>query len=396
MPAISSTAPQYQNARSGSVELPGLIDEAGAFQTGGVPLGADEVLLFSVPMTANSTGLVNFVGDPADLTSDAAPGVPPEHDTLLFQPPEAVGVQEIGYINTSLTIVSGDLPIAVDNTFSVAANSIATPLNVLANDIEEANPPLRVVSVGTPSQGGTVFIGPQGLDVRYTPPTGFRGTEQFVYTVENATGLTSTAEVTVQVGAAPEQVRISLETTDLSGNPISSIATGGRFQVRMYVEDVRVAPPDPTRTGVFAAYSDLLYNSDLVSTVTQPNNPFGFAITFGPQYQNGVSASDVVPNLIDEVGAFQTGFDPLGQGKFLLAAITFDAHTAGIATFRPIRPTFRRLHDVLLFEPDDATRRPERHHPGREVHHHRHRRSRKVNWPTPTRSIRWTSTPTPT
>ena len=64
--------PQYQNARSGSVQLPGLIDEAGALQTGGVPLGADEVLLFSVPLTANSTGLVNFVGDPADLTTDAA------------------------------------------------------------------------------------------------------------------------------------------------------------------------------------------------------------------------------------------------------------------------------------------------------------------------------------
>ena len=185
-------------------------------------------------------------------------------------------------------------------------------MNVLANDIEEANPPLRVVGVGTPSQGGTVFVGPQGLDVRYTPPTGFRGTEQFVYTVENATGLTSTAEVTVQVGAAPEQVRFSLETTDLSGNPISSIATGGRFQVRMYVEDARVAPPDPARTGVFAAYSDLLYNSDLVSTVTQPNNPFGFAITFGAQYQNGLSASDVVPNLIDEVGAFQTRLQPAG------------------------------------------------------------------------------------
>ena len=114
-------SPQYQNAQSGSVQLPGLIDEGGAFQTGGVPLGADEVLLFSVPMTANSTGLVNFVGDPADLTSFPPDGVPvpPEHDTLLFQPPEAVDVQEIGYINTSLTIVSGDLPIAVDNTFIV-------------------------------------------------------------------------------------------------------------------------------------------------------------------------------------------------------------------------------------------------------------------------------------
>ena len=66
-----------------------------------------------------------------------------------------------------------------------------------------------------------------------------------------------------------------------------------------------------------------------------------------------MSASDVVPNLIDEVGAFQTGFDPLGQGKFLLAAITFDAHTAGIATFASDPADVSPLHDVLLYEPDD-------------------------------------------
>lgn len=346
--------PNYQVATSGSVQLPGVIDEAGAFQTGFDPLGADEVLVFAVPMTANATGLVTFVGDPADLTTDAVPpGVAPEHDTLLFQPPEVVGLQEIGYINTSLMIVSGDLPIAVDNTFSVAANSIANPLNVLANDIERTNPPLRVVGVGTPTQGGTVFIGPQGLDVRYTPPTGFQGTEQFVYTVENADGLTATARVTVQVGAAPKQVQIRLETTSLDGTPISTIATGGRFQVRMYVQDVRALPPDPSRMGVFAAYSDLLYNSNLVSTVTQPNNPFGFAITFGPQYQNGLSASDITPNLIDEVGAFQASFDPLGPGEFLLATITFDAHSAGIATFQTDPADISPLHDVLLYEPAD-------------------------------------------
>src|SRR5262245_535726 len=44
-------------------------------------------------------------------------------------------------------------------------------------------------------------------------------------------------------------IQVKLETTDTSGNPISSIAPGGDFVLRATVQDVR---PDPQ--GVFAAY----------------------------------------------------------------------------------------------------------------------------------------------
>jgi hypothetical protein len=338
---------EYQNFVSAGTGLPGLVDEAGGFQTNSDPLGSGEILLLAVPMTANSIGKVDFVGDPADI--------PTEHDTLLYEPPEAVSLQGVRYINASLTIVSGSAPLAVDDTFDVEPGVNKFSLKVLANDL--ANSPVGTMTVtGVRSVGateGTIEVGPSGADVLYTVGSGFEGTEQFTYTMRNADGMESSATLTVQVGDADKSVQLRLATTDLSGGTITSVQQGEQFQLRVYVQDVRAAAAD---RGVFAAYLDVLYDSLLVSTSpdTTPGSTFDFQVQFGPEYTNFLSGSDAVPNLINELGAFQTSGAPLGSGEFLLAAITFDADRVGTARFAADPADLSPTHDVLTYEPVEA------------------------------------------
>lgn len=355
-------SPEYQSATSGDINTPGVINEVGALQTSiSTPTGPNEVLLFEVSAVATGVGTARFAGDPADQVTEN-PGVSPDHDTVLFEPPNTVPIRQLRFVNTSLQIVgSGGRPQATDNTFNVPVNSIDFSLTVLANDVERDNPPLRITAVGsatatnfTTPNGGRVTISADNLRLLYTPRSGFSGTEQFSYTVANSVGLTASAVVTVQVGAVPKDVTFRVDTTDLLGQHIDTVLQGGNFQVRVFVQDVRANPPDRNRMGAFAAYLDLLYDGTLVSTVGDVNAPFGFRMEFGPAYTNGQSASNALPNIIDELGAFQESFSPLGPSEFLLAAVTLKADKAGVATFVGDPANISPLHDVLLFEPDES------------------------------------------
>ncbi len=171
-------------------------------------------------------------------------------------------------VNTVFRIVD---PIAVDDSYDVPQNSVAVPLNVLANDIEGITGSLTIQSVTSPSRGGTVIIGQGGLSLRYTPPSGTGGTETFRYTAVDSSGKTTSANVTVHTveGARlDDAVEFALSFTDLNGNPITAIQQGQRFQLHISVDDLR-APGLPTEPGVYAAYLDLLYNSGLVSTLRE-------------------------------------------------------------------------------------------------------------------------------
>jgi hypothetical protein len=350
----------YGNAQSGDTNTPGVVNEVGALQSGADPLGANEILLFEITAVATGVGTARFVGDPADEVSEN-PGVPPDHDTVLFEPPNTVPIRQLRFSNDTLQIVgSGGRPQTIDNTFNVPANSVDFSLDVLANDVERDNPPLTITAVGTATSttfvtpnGGRVTISSDSQRLLYTPRAGFSGSEQFTYTASNSVGLTSSAVVTVQVGSVPKDVSFRLDTTNLNGQHIDLITTGSQFQVRVFIQDVRTNAQDESRRGAFAGYLDFLYESDLVSTIGDLNEPFGFQVDFGPEYTNGQSASNALPNIIDELGAFQQSFSPLGPGEFLLAAITFRATRAGIADFIGDPANITPLHDVLLFEPAD-------------------------------------------
>ncbi len=235
-----------------------------------------------------------------------------------------------------------DNPFAIDDSFEAPTNAIDFPLNVLANDIEGQNGALSIVSVTQPDKGGNLSIATGNKSLRYTPSRDFGGTEFFTYTVSDAAGQTSIAKGTIHTlpgDRSDDKLQIRLVATDLAGIPIARIQQGQQFKIDMYVDDLRfdTANPSPDlAAGVFAAYTDLLYNLQLVATVpANAGTPsgFNFAVSFFSDYLNGATGDAAIPGIIDELGAFFDGSNMNRPNEVRLASVTFQAKTPGIARF---------------------------------------------------------------
>ncbi len=124
-------------------------------------------------------------------------------ETFSYTAREAGGSTATATVTVNVTEVN-DPPTAVANTYTVAANSAATTMTVLANDsiAPDAGETLTVAAVTTPNQGGTCTINTD-TSLRYTPRANFSGTETFSYTNSDGRGGTATTNVTVTITAAP-------------------------------------------------------------------------------------------------------------------------------------------------------------------------------------------------
>ncbi|MDC0712099.1 Ig-like domain-containing protein [Stigmatella sp. ncwal1] len=163
-----------------------------------------------VPVLGNDTDpdtgavlTVTAVTQPANGTVTLANGV------VSYTPnPGYVGTDTFTYTvsdgnggtdTATVTVtVANTPPTATDDAVTVAANSGATVVPVLANDTTtpDAGETLTVTAV-TQSANGTVTL-VNGV-VSYTPNPGFSGTDTFTYTVSDGHGGTDTATVTVTV-----------------------------------------------------------------------------------------------------------------------------------------------------------------------------------------------------
>ena len=101
----------------------------------------------------------------------------------------------------SYTVVDDSYTIANDDEFSVAADAVGVVLPVLANDVTLTGTGgrLRVVSVGLPSDGGTVIIGASSDSLVYSPRINSFGIESFQYEMQDGQGGHDTATVRVKV-----------------------------------------------------------------------------------------------------------------------------------------------------------------------------------------------------
>lgn len=87
-------------------------------------------------------------------------------------------------------------PLAVNDNFSVAANSANNLFDVLANDRVVNGAAKLLVAVGTPPNGVATS---NGTTILYSPNPGFEGNDSFTYTVGDG-NLTSIGAVTVKIG----------------------------------------------------------------------------------------------------------------------------------------------------------------------------------------------------
>ncbi len=106
--------------------------------------------------------------------------------------------------------------------------------------------------------------------------------------------------------------------------------------------------------GVYAAYLDLLYNLQLVSTVpsTTTGGRFDFDVTFFNNFNNLQLGDASVPGIIDDFGAFVNlapGASLNQPNPIRMASIRFAARSPGLATFKA-DPAEDPLADTVLFD----------------------------------------------
>jgi hypothetical protein len=312
-----------------------------------------------------------FRSDPADLTAIS--------DVLLFDPPEPVEASGIRFGETSLRIFSSGLPTitsvsstshggsvtisadgqrleytpvvdffgtetftytiglgapidvevvvtgvadapqANDDSFRVRTNRtliLDMPDGPLANDVDVDGDGLEVTVVTGPEHG-TLEITDTGSFV-YVPSQDFIGLDQLTYRAFDG-GLESLI-ATVKIIVDPPPVRIRLEVVDATGTPNSHVIAGEPLFLTALVQDLRDAS-HPFH-GVGAAYLDVGFDPLQIAPVLADNEEFEIAIDFGDLYQNGrsVLASTEV-GVLKNVGAFQSGFAPLGPDEVELFTV---------------------------------------------------------------------------
>ncbi len=264
-------------------------------------------------------------------------------------------------------------PIALDDIYRIPANANSSggfPLNVLDNDIASDAPGgLTLASVTNGSAGGTVVLTQNNQSVRYTPPAGFTGSEQFMYTVQDSENNFSTATVTVSINPdadADDQASFTLEILDaVNDTPRPTLQQGDIFRLRVSVDDLRDLP-DRTPQGLASAFLDVLYSSELVTTVdTNTGDAFPFDITFGPKFESSSFqlGNTLTPGLLDEIGASQSisnlesvnGPDDVAShvGPEELFTVTLQAIGSGIAIFQA-DPSDAAVSETVLIEESTA------------------------------------------
>ena len=305
---------------------------ANDFETGGNPL---TIQTFNVTGTNGQVVLAN------------------DRRSFFYTPPNGfIGRDQFSYTvvdqfgSTSTAVVTINVtfqsvvPIALDDSFEVPEGSVNRALNVLDNDVPSISGGLSIISVTPGSAGGNISIIGGGQSLRYTPLPGFNGTEQFTYSIQDSIGITSTAEVTVNLlpGSRADDVvdfTVALFDPVNTNTPITNVRVGDDFLVRVSVEHIeQVASP----RGVASAFLDLLYTDELVATLNTDNNPdFPFDISFGPMFSgNGVlqRGNSQTPGLIDEVGGLQPFNNQQPHGAPVeLFTLRMQAISPGVAQF---------------------------------------------------------------
>lgn len=350
--------------------------------TGNTPVALDDSFTITTSSIATSAaGGASETGTTATITTTAAHGLVPGQMVTL------AGVGVAGYNGT---FVIATVPTTKTFTYTNPIAGLAvsgggtvttTPLDVLKNDLPGPTGSISIASLNTTGTVGTAtIVNPTGTAqiVRYTPSSGFHGTDRFTYTVRDANNVTSTATVTVHVPSetANQKVKFWLVAADTDGNPLPlgadgkpQIGQGQLFQMQVYAQDMRTQSGyplmdsgllAPDQQGVYSAYADMLYDRSLVSF----NGTATFGDLFGgPNYNPsggpGQFYNAKIPGLIDEFGAFQSNSPPIfypdypADGRQLLFSATYKANAVGVAVFKT-DPADVTAHETVLNEPSQV------------------------------------------
>jgi hypothetical protein len=123
-------------------------------------------------------------------------------DGFLYTVSDSRGGSATAHVSVTVTLPPNHPPSAVPDAATTTKNK-SVSIAVLANDSDPDGDPLDVTSVTQPGHG-TASINTDNT-VKYTPASGFRGTDGFDYTASDGRGGASTAHVTVTVSNPPNR-----------------------------------------------------------------------------------------------------------------------------------------------------------------------------------------------
>lgn len=169
--------------------------------------------------------------------------------------------------SVTITVVpTADAPVAVADAYSTAEDTarVVSAPGLLSNDYDEDGDTLSINPIPTAGpSNGTLALGTDGA-FTYTPNIGFVGTDTFTYQLNDATGLTATATVTITVDSGLTAGRIYLGNIptlgtwnmtvappanatpepdyDLDGNPGITVAEDGAFATKTWIRSISAGP----------------------------------------------------------------------------------------------------------------------------------------------------------
>ena len=240
--------------------------------------------------------------------------------------------------------LSPQITVQFDTTLPVFnTTSVSTSANigvVYTTDLVSAEEGNGVVySLDSFPVGATIVAG-TGV-INWTPTEAQLGTNDFTVSLTDAAGNVRTETFSVDVASEPT-AGVRLELTDLDGNVIDSADVGQEFLLNFFGVDQRERLD---RSGVFAAFADVLFDGSLVRAV--PGSTIEFSNTFGVAQSGSVSTG-----LIDELGAASSLLTPTNEFESLIATVRLEALAAGTVNFVS-EPADESGNDVLVFNSND-------------------------------------------
>jgi len=163
----------------------------------------DSLSVQSIVQPTNGTVVNNGV----DVTYTPDPGFHGS-DSFAYTVSDGNGGSATATVTVTIASVN-DGPVAQDDS-DATDEDVPVTIDVLANDSDPDGDVLSVQSVTQPANGTVVS---NGVDVTYTPDSGFNGTDTFTYVVSDGNGGTDTATVSIAV-ATVNDPPIAVDDTD--------------------------------------------------------------------------------------------------------------------------------------------------------------------------------------
>ncbi len=283
----------------------------------------------SVTQPANGTVAITGGGTGVTYTPNAnycntPPGTTPDTFTYTLAPGGSTAT-----VSVTVTCVD-DAPVAVNDAATVAEDSVATPIPVLANDTDSDGGPISIASVTQPVHGTVVITG-GGSGLTYQPNADY---------CNNPAGSPDTFTYTLTPGSSTATVSVTVTCADDNPVAVADAAT--------VAEDSGANPID-----VLANDTDVDGGPKSVASVTQPANGTvvitggGTGVSYTPNanYCNGVSGPP---------DSFTYALAPGGSSTSVLVTVTCvdDPPAAVNDTATVTEDSGANPIDVLANDPD--------------------------------------------